>query len=172
MKKHPLQYCVPLLCTGEDQIYSFFKMMDKRICPIIGDGEHPKVSMVYVGDVVRGILNAANQKKPGVHTYFITGPKVYSWNEIRGTTTKVLGKKTVPIYVKPHWVEKIAGGVEKTASFFGVYPVLNKEKAKELILEWTCSGEKAERELGYSPQFSLAEGISRTIHWYQLHHWL
>lgn len=156
----------------EDQIYSFFKMVNNRICPIIGDGEHPKISMVYVGDVVNGILKATEQKTPGVHTYFVTGPEIYSWNEIRGTTTKVLGKKAVPIYVKPKIVERIAGTVEKAASFFGVYPVLNKEKAKELILEWTCSSEKAQHELGYTPQFTLGEGISRTIHWYQRHHWL
>lgn len=156
----------------EDQIYSFFKMVNNRICPIIGDGKHPRISMVYVGDVVNGILKAVDQKIPGVHTYFITGPEVYTWNQIRGTTTKVLGKKALPIYVKPEFVEKIAGTVEKAASFFGIYPVLNKEKAKELILEWTCSSEKAERELGYTPEYSLGEGISRTIHWYQRHHWL
>jgi nucleoside-diphosphate-sugar epimerase len=127
---------------------------------------------VYVSDVVEAILKAAKQRDPGVHTYFITGKKVYTWNEIRGTTTKVLGKKAIPIYLKPKFVKKIAGLIEKTASFFGTYPVINKEKANEMILEWTCSSEKAERELGYEPKYSLAEGIARTIHWYQLHHWL
>lgn len=156
----------------EDQIYSFFKMVNKRICPIIGDGKKPRISMVYVGDVVNGILKSAKQTTAGVHTYFITGDEIHTWNEIRGTTTKVLGKKAIPIYVKPKLVERIAGTVEKTASFFGVYPVLNKEKAKELILEWTCSSEKAKNEIGYTSEYSLAEGISRTIHWYQIHHWL
>jgi len=156
----------------EDQIYSFFKMVDKHICPIIGDGEHPKISMVYVGDVVQGILKAAQYKKPGLSTYFITGNEIYSWNQIRGTASRVLGKKTVPIYIKPKYVKKIAGIIEKAGSFFGIYPVLNREKAKELILEWTCTSEKAKRELGYDPEYSLEEGISRTIHWYQRHHWL
>jgi nucleoside-diphosphate-sugar epimerase len=156
----------------EDQIYSFFKMVNNRICPIIGDGERPRISMVYVGDVVHGILQAAQQKSSGVATYLISGPDIYTWNQIRGTTTKVLGKKAIPIYVKPKIVEKIAGTVEKAASFLGIYPVLNKEKAKELILEWTCTSEKAQREINYQPQYSLAEGISRTIHWYQKHHWL
>ena len=156
----------------EDQIYSFFKMVNKRICPIIGDGERPRISMVYVGDLVNGILDAAERQEAGVSTYFITGKEIHTWNEIRGTTTKVLGKKAIPIYIKPKFVKKIAGTVEKAASFFGVYPVLNKEKAKELILEWTCTSEKAEREIGYTPEYSLAEGISRTIHWYQRHHWL
>ena len=156
----------------EDQIYSFFKMVNNRICPIIGDGERPRISMVYVGDVVHGILKAAQQKSSGVATYFISGPDIYTWNQIRGTTTKVLGKKAIPIYVKPKIVEKIAGTVEKAASFMGIYPVLNKEKAKELILEWTCTSEKAQHEINYQPQYSLGEGISRTIHWYQKHHWL
>jgi nucleoside-diphosphate-sugar epimerase len=156
----------------EDQIYSFFKMVNKRICPIIGDGEHPKISMIYVGDVVNGILKAVDQTAKGVHTYFISGPEIYTWNQIRGTTSKVLGKKALPIYVKPKLVKTIAGTVEKAASFFGMYPVLNREKAKELILEWTCSNEKAHRELGYTPQYSLGEGIARTIHWYKKHHWL
>jgi len=156
----------------EDQIYSFFKMVNKHICPIIGDGRHPRVSMVYVGDVVQGILKAAKQEKSGVNTYFITGSEVYTWNQIRGTASKVLGKKTIPIYVKPKYVKKIAGTMEKAGSFFGIYPVLNREKAKELILEWTCTCEKAQRELGYNAAYSLDEGISRTIHWYQRHHWL
>ncbi len=156
----------------EDQIYSFFKMVNKRICPIIGDGEKPRISMVYVEDVINGISKAVDQKTPGVHTYFLTGDGVYTWNQIRGTTTKVLGKKAVPIYIKPKYVQKIAATVEKTSSFFGIYPVLNKDKAKELVLEWTCSSEKAKNEIDYSPQYSLGEGISRTIHWYQRHHWL
>ncbi|WP_372635294.1 NAD-dependent epimerase/dehydratase family protein [Fodinibius sp.] len=156
----------------EDQIYSFFKMVDKRICPIIGDGEKPEISMVYVDDVVQGILKAARQTTPGVHTYFLTDGTPHTWNKIRETTTRVLGKKNIPIYLKPGLVKKIAGTVEKTASFFGIYPVLNREKAKEMILEWTCSSDKARKELGYTPQYTLEEGVSRTIHWYQRHHWL
>ncbi|TYP92648.1 Nucleoside-diphosphate-sugar epimerase [Fodinibius salinus] len=156
----------------EDQIYSFFKMMNNRICPIIGNGHRPRISMVYVADVVNGILKAAEYQPKEIKTYFITGPQIYTWNQIRGTTTKVLGKKNIPIYVKPSTVKKIAGTIEKTASFFGIYPVLNRDKAKELVLEWTCSAQKAEKELGFNAQYSLNEGISRTIHWYQRHHWL
>ncbi|MFH5831525.1 NAD-dependent epimerase/dehydratase family protein [Halalkalibaculum sp. DA3122] len=156
----------------EDQIYSFFKMVDKHICPIIGDGEHPKISMVYVMDVIQAILKAAERQQPGVHTYFISGKQLHTWNEIRETSTKVLGKKAIPIYIKPKIVKKIAGAVEKAASFFGTYPVINRDKANELVLEWTCNIDKAREELDYSPTYTLAEGISRTIHWYKMHHWL
>lgn len=156
----------------EDQIYSFFKMIDKRICPIIGDGTHPKISLVYVRDVIQGIVKAAEQKEVGVHTYFISGPQIYSWQQIREITSKVLGKKALPIYIKPGLVKKLAKVFEKAASFFGTYPVFNREKANEMIHEWTCTDDKARKELGYEAEYTLAEGISRTIHWYQKHHWI
>lgn len=156
----------------EEQIYTFFKMMNKRICPIVGDGQHPRISMVYVDDVIQGLLKGAEEVTKGVHTYFISGPDVYTWDQLRGTVSKVLGKKCLPVYVKPGLVKKVAGILEKTASFFGVYPVFNREKANEIVMEWTCSSNKARQELGYEPEYSLDEGISRTIHWYQKHHWL
>ncbi|MDZ7690093.1 MAG: NAD-dependent epimerase/dehydratase family protein [Balneolaceae bacterium] len=156
----------------EDQIYSFFKMADKRICPIIGDGEKPKISMVYVSDVIQAMLKAAEQQTSGVHTYFISDKHLHTWNQIRETSMRVLGKKAIPIYIKPKFVKKIAGVIEKASSVFGVYPVINRDKANELILEWTCSIEKAQQELDYTPKYSLGEGISRTIHWYKMHHWL
>ena len=156
----------------EDQIFSFFQAFSKGICPIVGDGNNPRVSMVYVGDLVKGIMQAAEKKETGIHTYFISGEGTHSWNEIRSVTSKVMGKKAIPLKIKPKLVKKAAAIIENVASLFGKYPVINKEKANELILEWTCTSEKAQKELDYQPEVSLAEGISRTIHWYKMHNWL
>lgn len=156
----------------EDQIYILFKMMNSGIAPIVGDGNHPKLSIVYVQDVIQGILKAAAQKTSGVHTYFISGDRITCWNEIRDIVNTVLGSKNIPVRINPGWVKKIAGFVETTASFFGSYPVINREKANEMILEWTCSHQKAAAELNYEPQFSLEEGISRTLRWYKKNKWL
>lgn len=156
----------------EDQIYTFFKLMNKRICPIVGDGKKPQISLVYVSDVIKGIELASSDETPGVHTYFLAGPEIYNWNQIKNVTSKVLGKKPLPLYIRPALVKRIAGAVETTAGIFGSYPVLNREKAKEMILEWTCTSQKAKTELNYLPEISLEEGISRTIHWYKKHHWL
>jgi len=156
----------------EDQIYTLFKMMKYGVAPIVGDGNHPELSIVYVKDVVQAILKAANQQKKGVHSYFIDGEKIANWNMIRDIVTTVLGKKNIPIKLNPQWVQKIAGAIETSASFFGLYPVINREKAKEMILEWTCSFEKAKNELGYQPEYSLEEGISRTLRWYKQNGWL
>ncbi|MDZ7756692.1 NAD-dependent epimerase/dehydratase family protein [Rhodohalobacter sp.] len=156
----------------EDQIFTLFKMMKYGIAPIVGDGNHPQLSIVYVKDVVQAILKSADQTEPGIHTYFIDGEKIANWNMIRDIVTTVLNKKNVPVKLNPAWVKKIAGAVETTASFFGLYPVINREKANEMILEWTCTHDKAKRELDYQPEYSLEEGISRTLRWYKKHGWL
>lgn len=156
----------------EDQIFTLFKMMKYGIAPIVGDGNHPELSIVYVQDVIQGILKAAEQTDPGVRTYFISGEQIANWNQIRSVVTTVLNRKNIPVKLNPGWVKKIAGAVETTASFFGTYPVINREKANEMVLEWTCSGEKAMKELNYKPQYTLEEGLSRTLRWYKIHGWL
>ena len=156
----------------EDQIFSFFKACSMGVCPIVGNGLKPEVSLVYVSDLVDGILKAAEKTENGIHTYFITGEEIYTWNEIRKITERVLGKKTLPLKVNPHLVKKTAAVIESVASLFGKYPVINREKANELILEWTCTSDKAEKELDYSAKVSLGEGIAKTIHWYKIHNWL
>ena len=156
----------------EDQIYAYFKMFKKGLSTIVGDGIHPRLSMVYVDDLVDGIVKASEKTDIGIHTYFITGPDTYDWNQIHAITSKVMGKKAFKLKIKPALAKKVGSFIEKAASLIGKYPVVNKEKTRELVLEWTCSSKKAEMELDYAPKVSLQEGISRTIHWYQKHNWL
>ncbi|HKJ31180.1 MAG TPA: NAD(P)-dependent oxidoreductase [Balneolales bacterium] len=156
----------------EEQIYTFFKIAAKGICPIVGDGKSPRISLVHVQDVVQGLWLAANYKHAGVHTFFVSSEETYTWDQIRKATARALGKRLRPIYIKTDIVKKLAGFVEKFASFFGKYPVFNQEKANEMVLEWTCSVEKAKKELHYHQQVSLEEGILETILWYKKHHWL
>lgn len=156
----------------EDQIFSFFKSAAKGIAPIIGNGDSPLVSMVYSSDLVQGLLLAAETNFSGTRTYFITGQRDYSWNEIVDATSGALGKKVRTFKLKPDWVIKAGSFAEKVARPFGVYPVVNSEKAQELVLEWRCSAQKAQNELGYYPKYDLFRAISETVDWYKKHHWI
>lgn len=156
----------------EEQIFTLFKIMNKGIAPIVGDGDDPKISLLYVEDLIKAILLAADQNQAGVHTYFISGDRDTNWNEISEIVKTVLGKNMTTIKLRSTWVKNIAGIIETTATFFGTYPVINREKANEMVLEWTCSHQKAIDELHYKPDYTLEEGISRTIRWYKKHNWL
>lgn len=157
----------------ESDIYTYFKTFKKGLSPVIGDGNHPALSMVYIDDLIKGILQASRHDKPGVHTWFLGGPNdAYTWGQIADVTGIVMNRKAVQIKIKPEWATKIASLSEWSASLLGKYPVLNREKAKEMVHEWVCSSQKAKKELNYDPSVDLDEGIARTIHWYKKHNWL
>lgn len=156
----------------EDQIYSFFKAASKGICPIIGDGNRPPVSMIHVQDLVRGIWMASQLKHSGVESFFISNEEVYTWNQIKDYTARALDRKVFALKISPKLVHKIGSAAEQVGGLIGVYPVINSDKANELTLEWTCSIKKAQKVLHFQPELSLYEGILHTVRWYQQHHWI
>jgi len=159
----------------EDQIFSFFKIASMGFAPKIKHnqpGTGQKISLVYVADLIDGILKAAGRDHTGLDTYFISSPHGYSWDEIQDAISQSLGKKVRSISISSNFVRNIANINEKVGAVFGRYPMLNTEKANEMTMEWVCSIQKAEQELNYVPRFSLAEGINHTLHWYKKHHWL
>lgn len=155
----------------EDQIFSVFQMASWKLFPIIGN-KNGKISLIHVNDLIEGILLAARNKTPGVSTYFISSEEIYTWDEIRKATEIAFEHKIFPFTVKPRLVEHIGSIAEKSASLIGRYPVINRDKARELGMQWTCSVEKAKSDLDFRQKTSLQEGISNTIHWYKKHHWL
>ncbi len=156
----------------EDQIFSVFQMASWRIFPVIGPKTPSQISLIHVNDLIQGILLAAEEKKPGIETYFITSEETYTWDEIRNATQSILGHKLYKLNLRPRFVEQVALIAEKAASLIGRYPVINREKARELGMQWTCSADKAVSKLGFQQQTSLMDGLAETIQWYKRHHWL
>ncbi|MDG5766004.1 NAD-dependent epimerase/dehydratase family protein [Balneolales bacterium ANBcel1] len=156
----------------EDQIFSVFQMASWRLFPIIGDGQSARISLIHVDDLVAGILLAADEKEAGTETYFISSETDYTWDEIRHATQAAFGHKLFTLNIKPRIVEHIGAAAEFAASLIGRYPVINRDKAKELGMQWTCSVGKASGRLGFRQKVSLSDGIADTIAWYKRHHWL
>ncbi len=156
----------------EQDILTIFKMAARGFFPMVGDGSSTRLSVVHVKDLVRGMELAARQHPEGLSTYFIAGEPPITWNDFRMATARALGRKIRALRIKPSWVQTIATSVEKSAALVGAYPALNREKAREMVLEWMCSTQKAHEELGYTPKVSLDEGIFDTVQWYKAHHWI
>jgi dihydroflavonol-4-reductase len=156
----------------EEDIYSFFKTASKGICPIIGDGEANPVSIVHVDDVVAAIRAACAYDHRGVDTFFIGSERAHTWNEIKDATEAALGRGLTAIRIPAGIVRNVGGLAEDVGAWFGRYPVINRDKASELVLEWTCSVDKARQRLGYTQTMDLTTGIANTIQWYRKHNWL
>lgn len=155
----------------EDQIFSVFQLASWRLFPVIGD-KKGKISLLHVYDMIDGILLAAEKKDPGITTYFISSEEIYTWDHVRKATESAFDHRLYPVTVRPRFLEHIGNFAEKTASLIGHYPVINRDKARELSMQWTCTVDKAQTELGFRQKTHLLEGIANTIHWYKKHHWL
>jgi dihydroflavonol-4-reductase len=135
------------------------KLIHNRIVPLLKE-EGKSTSLIYIKDLIRGILLAAKSPEAQSQIYYLTDGEGYSWREIILTLKKsVLGDSLylpIPenaIYFLA-WLADIlrAAGVKKL--YFGrkVWNAMAKSR-------WLFSSFKAEKELAFRPQFKLEAGF-------------
>ena len=157
----------------EADIYTFFKAVNTGLCPVIGSGTEPELTLVHVRDLVRGMIDAAESDATAGETYFLGSDDAYSWRQIKAAATAALGKKALTVPVPRVLVGVVGAAVEGISKLFGQYPPLNREKAREILrAAKMCSSEKARRHFGYRQQVPLEEGVRETIAWYRAEGWL
>ncbi|GAB5519585.1 MAG: NAD-dependent epimerase/dehydratase family protein [Rhodothermales bacterium] len=157
----------------ESDIYTFFQSLNRGLAPILGKGTEPDLSLVFAKDLVHGMIDAAEADETVGETYFLGGPKQYSWHEIRDAALEALGKKALTLHVPVAAVEPIGAVLETVAGWFGQYPPMNREKAKAARYTCTmCSSQKAQEAFGYAPTTALSVGMEETIAWYRANDWL
>ncbi len=175
MEKLPITIVRPPAVYGERDteiylIFRTFKMM--RLFTMIGFNKK-KVSMIHVTDLVRGMFLAATKEKGKGETYFITSKEFYNWPQIGKIISEAMGKKALFLRL-PHWlVYTVAVFAQFFAMFSSKAATFNIEKARDFVQPyWTCSHEKAKKDLGFVQEVSIEEGMKRTIRWYEEMKWL
>jgi dihydroflavonol-4-reductase len=130
-------------------------------------------SLVYVGDVVAGMIGAATSPNAVGQTYFISSERGYQWGEIADIVARHRGKRAIICRI-PDWGIR---GVSALAELWGHLRkspmILSRDKANEMIQQsWVCSSGKAERDFGYRAQMPPQKGIVQTLQWYEQNGWL
>ena len=131
--------------------------------PLIGDGRN-RVELTYVDNVVQALLLAAEAPDAALGgTYTVTNQEpVRLWDVI----ADVLGALKIPW--KPRRLPvsaalAIAAAMEAQAAVTGREPLLTRYSVRILARTQTYDSARARGLLGYRPQISLSEGLSRTI---------
>ena len=156
----------------DKDVFEFFNTMSKGLQPMVGMKEK-FVSLIHVGDLVRGFVMAAESGKAKGETYFISSDRVYGWKEVGEVTRQVLGKKALRIRVPEAGVYTIAAFAELFGRFNKKPVLINFEKARDMVQDnWTCDSGKARRDFGYIQEISLEAGIRNTVEWYRTKGWL
>jgi len=150
----------------DKDLFIFFKMVKKGIFPYWGKCYY---SLLYVDDLVWGLILSAENKKAEGETYFLSDRRFYTNEEIVSEISFALGAKTtrlrVPRSIMPFFAlvgEKIQRG-----------GIINRDKMRELShTYWICDPKKATEELGFNPKVGIKQGIKWTADWYRIYRWL
>src|SRR5207247_8296224 len=101
-------------------------------------------------------------------TYFLAHPEPVSWTRFTATAAKLLDRRPRTI-VLPRAAAWTAGCVAEAWARASRKPgIFSRDKVREAAYPlWTCSTERARRELGFAAATSLEAGLTASIAWYK-----
>ncbi|MBD3274486.1 MAG: NAD-dependent epimerase/dehydratase family protein, partial [Candidatus Marinimicrobia bacterium] len=153
-------------------VFTFFQIVDKHL-QVFFPGQDLQLSLIYVQDLVRGILQIAEHEIASGEVFYIDDGNPRSMRDIQTEIARALDVSTIKIPIPRKVLYPLAGISEliiklrKKPSFFNI------QKIKEITQPaWTCSSEKLKQTTGFTPEFSLSEGAKITAKWYKSHGWL
>jgi nucleoside-diphosphate-sugar epimerase len=146
---------------------AFFRLVRRGRFPIIGDGRQRR-SMVYVDNLVQGIVAAELRPTPAGRAWWIADTRPYEVNEIVETVGRALtaeGFDVAPNRVRLPAVagrlaERADAVIQRTRHYVPQLHVVG-----ELGTTIACDISVAAAELGYAPEVELEEGMRRSIRW-------
>ena len=170
----PLLILRPCAVYGprDRDIYAFFRLLSKGIKPCLSGRDH-HISLCYVGDIVQGILLAAEDQQPSGEIFFLSDGRDYRLEEIGDIIARAM--EVTPFCVRvPEWmlfgVASFSGYLSKLT---GKPALLNRGKVEEMVQgNWACDITKAKTLLGFEPRIPLTQGAKLTFEWYRKEKWL
>jgi len=157
---------------GDRETFSFFRLAASHICPRVGIKKR-YLSLINVKDLVDLIIKAALSQQSQQIYNAADGTAGYAWNHIIGTAADQLNTWTVPLFVPRFIVGAAAYSMTFWSRITGQKLIFNADKFSEMKQRyWLVSSEKAEKELGFVPQYDLQAGFDETAQWYLEQGWL
>jgi nucleoside-diphosphate-sugar epimerase len=146
---------------------SFFRMIRKGRFPLLGGGINRR-SMVYVDNLVDGVLLASRVEHAAGRAYWIADARPYPVHEIVTTVEHALQAEGLDVKGGSPKVPNVVGDLAERADRLlqgrGRY-----QQALHVLGEMNktiaCDITAACDELGYEPAIELAEGMRRSIRW-------
>jgi len=159
---------------GDRDVLQVFQMLAKGVLVLAGSSARQRFSMIYVDDLVKGIMAAARSEKAFGRVYYITSSCSWSWDEVIAAARPVLGfTKLYRISLPASLVFFVGTVMGAIGSLQGKPALINRDKVSELLQNyWVCSPEQAQCDLGFTAETTLAEGVEKTLFWYQREGWL
>lgn len=159
---------------GDRDVLQVFRMFTKGVLVSVGKDRKQRCSIIFVDDLVRGIMAAARSDRAAAQIYYLSSPDSCSWEEFAAASRPVLGFGSLRSIRLPDALVILLGAVGGVVGrLSGKPPLINRDKVNELVQDyWVCSARKAAKELGFIAGTPLVEGVAETVAWYRMKGWL
>jgi nucleoside-diphosphate-sugar epimerase len=132
-----------------------------------------RFSMIYVGDLVEGLMAAADREGAGGRIYFMAHTESASWDEFGSEAARIMGRTARIVTIPEKAAYAMGACAEWWSKFSGKPGILSRDKVTEgCCAGWLCDAGRARRELGFSAPTGMEEGLRRTLDWYKEAGWL
>ena len=128
-----------------------------------------RFSLVYVDDLARMIVEAAEATRTGVVELSDGQPRGYSWKEMAHIASAAEQKGITPIFLPKSVAMMVAVMVEAFGKATGRLPFVSRDKIRQLYFaDWVARGE------GWplKEPVDFAKGFSTALDWYRREQWL
>jgi nucleoside-diphosphate-sugar epimerase len=150
----------------DEDFLEFFRWIRKGVLPSFGPAGQ-RLSLCYVGDVVRAVLLALKSDIPSGEIFNIASAQPCSWQDLGKAAAAVLGRKVRRVRI-PGWTVFMAAVAAEGLGHVRRRPTaVNLSKYKDMKAEeWVMDVRKAKDVLGFETRTSLEEGLKETLDWY------
>ena len=163
----------PAVYGPEDTaVLAIFQTVGWHIKPVFGP-QPQFISVVYVEDLVRGIMLACEHPKAVGEVFYIAEDRSYELAEMCELIRQGLGTWAILVKFPKPLLMSIAWTCDMVGAAFRFTPRLNRNKARDFLQrDWRASTDKAQQRLGYHSSVPFADGARRTVQWYREKRWL
>ena len=156
---------------GETRLLKLFRAIARGRYAIVGSGR-PYYHLVYIDDLVRGIVLASERPEAVGEAFILAGPRYVSQRELAAIIARHTGGRVLPLWL-PAAPIQLAGDIcEALCVPLGIEPPLHRRRVDFWTKSRAFSTEKARRLLGFEPRVDVDEGIALTAAWYRDAGWL
>jgi len=130
-------------------------------------------SLIYVGDLVEGLIAAADREDAGGKIFYLAHPSAVSWEEFGATAARLMGRSARTVTIPEQAAYALGLLAEWWTRLSGKPGILSRDKVAEACCAgWVCDPSRACRELGFRASTGLDEGLGRSLDWYKEAGWL
>ena len=150
---------------GDMRFLRLFRAIQQNRFAMVGSGR-TRLHMVYVEDLVQGLMLAGSRPAACGETFLIAGAEAPTLNEIADSVADAMGARRPKLHLPIGPIYVAAAICEAICVKLGVEPPLHRRRIGFFTHHREFDIGKARRLLSYEPRVTLGEGLRRTAAWY------